>query len=45
VSEGYASEVVWLEAEHASTSTFDDIYVAQGLSGGSGLHFSTESDT
>ncbi len=45
VTPGYASDVVWLEAEHPSTSTFDDIYVAQGLSGGRSLHFSTESDT
>ena len=38
---GVPPTVLWLEAEQASTTTFTDIYPAQGLSSGKGIHFST----
>ncbi|MBI4551447.1 MAG: hypothetical protein HY710_04215 [Candidatus Latescibacteria bacterium] len=33
--------ILWLEAERAIATTFDDLYPAAGLSGGRSLHFST----
>lgn len=33
--------VLWLEAEQAQKTNFNDIYPALGLSGGKGIHFST----
>ncbi|MBT5873233.1 MAG: hypothetical protein HOH43_07415 [Candidatus Latescibacteria bacterium] len=43
-SDSDAGEPIWFEAEHAQWATFDDIYLAAGLSSGKGLHFSTDSE-
>lgn len=43
-SDSEAAEPIWFEAEHAQWTTFDDIYLAAGLSSGKGLHFSTDSE-